>query len=64
MPEKLSGEVAVVGIDIGKNSFHVINEYSCDARPDHTSGQERAWRLSQNPPAHCSYFEFVGSIFH
>ncbi len=24
MPEKMSSEVAVAGIDIGKNSFHVV----------------------------------------
>jgi hypothetical protein len=48
MSNKSSPAVATMGIDIGKNSFHVIGpiirqieEISCNARPDHTSGHFR-----------------------
>jgi hypothetical protein len=26
MPQKLSSEIAVIGIDIGKNSFHLVGQ--------------------------------------
>ena len=31
MSQKLSGAIAVIGIDIGKNSFHVVGQDDCGA---------------------------------
>src|SRR5215831_12599241 len=54
MSNKSNPTIATMGIDIGKNSFHVvglidarpqsrqIDETSCDARPDHTYGSKAA----------------------
>jgi len=54
MSSKSITTIATMGIDIGKNSFHVvglidarpqsrqIDETSCDARPDHTYGSKAA----------------------
>jgi transposase len=40
MSEKLNTTVAVIGIDIGKNSFHVVG---LDARGD-KSGRAARWK--------------------
>jgi transposase len=52
MPKTTSAQIAVIGIDIGKNSFHVVGHDSCGAiilRQKWSRGQIEA-RLANLPP--------------
>jgi hypothetical protein len=52
MPEKLNSEIAVIGIDIGKNSFHIVGQDRRGAlvlRQKWSRGQVEA-RLANLPP--------------
>jgi transposase len=52
MSQKLNSEIAVIGIDIGKNSFHLIGQDRCGAlvlRQKWSHAQVEA-RLANLPP--------------
>src|SRR3974377_41474 len=52
MSHKLSSAIAVIGIDIGKNSFHVVGQDDCGAivlRQKWSRGQVEV-RLANMPP--------------
>jgi hypothetical protein len=58
MPEKLNSEIAVIGIDIGKNSFHIVGQDRRGAlvlRQKWSRGQVEvrlAWKHWRKPQRH------------
>jgi hypothetical protein len=48
MSHKLSNAIAVIGIDIGKNSFHVVGQDDCGAivlRQNRVAKLRRGWPI-------------------